>query len=1058
MKYLNTREAFLQTINETFQNEITWGGSLLGRLISSIIRKAKIEVNHQRVKSIATAIKAELDGLIANGLSRENQELIAKVTSRVLLEEIYNVVVSDLTDKEKVYQLLDNDNKEGLITSAIKFLEVLPDGTALGKGTKEDLIEKLNKFKDLLEELNLEELTEEEKEKLEEKEDNKEEETKEDGDEDNKEKDEEERKNNSDENDLEETNTEHDLFKNTYDLLQSIINMNGVISETKSIGTKTNPGLSGNTGTPVDETPVTNNVNKDLVNAKSKQNISHQNDQTSKQLPHGTRQLPSGTRQIQGNRESLLSFWDFFTKINERGEAIEGPRTKGIPGSRTKGNLNEPGWQVIDKGGNKNNTKKPSGDYIDYTMVGDDEQGNEQPENEQPEINSNLWNKILNVWKKSGISEHIPMITRLVKQAKDDDNSIEKKWIERIGKQLRVNALTVGGNAHDKLLSEAASDVISTAIPKSISLLGNAFFALKDSNNNLGKFDDYLKVFNHNYGIIVKPEVKSLKNKKSNSDPEGTNDKDDNKDDRINQEQPNNNHKQISSPRNEEPNRGVSKLEKNILNRFFNLIKEADDTALANRNSGDNKQIETSDELEETEGGNQNRDIDNQNTDTENDQDNSTNKQIQNGTDTNDAKVKGAWDQVFEENEENEWKLSQEEAEDAKKQLETAKFQINLVDENNKDRLIKIANLFGKAYRLYTHSRIPSNRPGGRVSNITFREYIHLGNGTPGSPDDPGAGPWASKRVFHKFTDYISSYIENHDYKKIFNYGTIRRTDGKKILKGNVLLEFIRDMIDETALKSYDKRRSEFLNKYFGLEGYVDKDNNKDYSNDNNTVKHIDESIKWEEINKITEGSQLKIGSFIALNVNFKFKNEGKSAELKPYNKVIIGQIIKIQNNKILLKWQYNNESIPASYAGAILSKGHKYVGTSGTKDDINIGLIDLNKQQTTKVESSGQNNTTKGIIPNHNFLMIYEDINKPGKQHYTHYIPTKKELEKDVVRAGSLKNPISILMKSDKENNKEVITGEINKINTNILEKDKIIDVDVVFDSLEQYLNTFNE
>jgi len=1042
MKYLNTREAFLQTINETFQNEITWGGSLLGRLISSIIRKAKIEVNHQKVQSIATSIKAELDGLIANGLSRENQELIAKVTSRVLLEEIYNVVISDLTDKEKAYQLLDNDNKEGLITSAIKFLEVLPEGTSLGKGTKETLIEKLNKFKDLLEELNLEELTEEEKNDLEEKEDEKNntEDNKEETDIKKDEEGQEEQENKEGDNGLEETNPEEDLFKTTYDLLESIINMNDVISQQKNIGTKKNPGLSGNTGTPVGETPAPHNNlnnNNDISKVKQKQNTNNNTQQLTsgaKQLTSGAKQLPNGTREIQGARENLMSFWDFFNKINERGEAIEGPKPKVIGGPKTKGNLNEPGWQVIDKGGKKDNTKKPTGDYIDYTMVGD-----EQETGNEPEINSNLWNKILNVWKKSGISEHIPMIVRLVKKAKEDDNSIEKKWIGRIGKQLRVNGLTVGSNAHDKLLSEAASDVISTAIPKSISLLGNAFFALKDKDNKLNKFDEYLKIFNHNYGIIVKPQIKSSKNHPKNTDDDTDN----------------TNHKQISSPRNEEPvnnNRVVSKLERRILNRFFNLIREADETALANQDNT-NKEIEPSNDLEETNGNDQN--INDQNVD---DNQNGENKQIQGEKEHNETKVKESWDQVFDENEENEWKLSQQEAEESKKQLETAKFQINLVDENNKDRLIKIANLFGKAYRLYTHSRIPSNRPGGRVSNITFREYIHLGNGTPGSPDDPGAGPWASKRVFNKFVDHISDYIENNDYKKIFNYGTIRRSDGKKILKGNILLEFIRDMIDETALKSYDKRRSEFLNKYFGLEGYVDKDSGKDYTNSNNTVKHIDESIKWEEINKITEGSQLKLGSFIALNVNFKFKNEGKASELKSFSKVIIGQIIKIQNNKILLKWQYNNESIPVSYAGAVLSKGHKYVGTSGPKDDINIGLIDLDRQQTTKIESSGKNNSTKGIIPNHNFLMIYEDINKPGKQHYTHYIPTKKELEKDVVRAGSLKNPISILMKSDKENNKEVITGEINKINTNILEKDKTIDIDVVFDSLEQYLNTFNE
>ena len=67
-------------------------------------------------------------------------------------------------------QLLD-ENKSGLISQAIKFIEILPEGTNLGKGTKEELIEKLKKFKSLLESINenTEELTEEEKEEIEKK-------------------------------------------------------------------------------------------------------------------------------------------------------------------------------------------------------------------------------------------------------------------------------------------------------------------------------------------------------------------------------------------------------------------------------------------------------------------------------------------------------------------------------------------------------------------------------------------------------------------------------------------------------------------------------------------------------------------------------------------------------------------------------------------------------------------------------------------------------------------------------------------------------------------------
>ena len=92
MKYLNTREAFLNSVNETFDNEITFGGSLLGRLVNSIIRKASIEVNYNKVGSIAKAIEDELNGLISNGLSEEAKAEIKKLLAPLLLEKIYETL------------------------------------------------------------------------------------------------------------------------------------------------------------------------------------------------------------------------------------------------------------------------------------------------------------------------------------------------------------------------------------------------------------------------------------------------------------------------------------------------------------------------------------------------------------------------------------------------------------------------------------------------------------------------------------------------------------------------------------------------------------------------------------------------------------------------------------------------------------------------------------------------------------------------------------------------------------------------------------------------------
>jgi hypothetical protein len=50
-------------MNLSLTNDITFGGSLLGRFINSAIRKLKIGYNLTKVDGIVNAIKAELDKL-----------------------------------------------------------------------------------------------------------------------------------------------------------------------------------------------------------------------------------------------------------------------------------------------------------------------------------------------------------------------------------------------------------------------------------------------------------------------------------------------------------------------------------------------------------------------------------------------------------------------------------------------------------------------------------------------------------------------------------------------------------------------------------------------------------------------------------------------------------------------------------------------------------------------------------------------------------------------------------------------------------------------------------
>ena len=394
--------------------------------------------------------------------------------------------------------------------------------------------------------------------------------------------------------------------------------------------------------------------------------------------------------------------------------------------------------------------------------------------------------------------------------------------------------------------------------------------------------------------------------------------------------------------------------------------------------------------------------------------------------------VKKVWDRNFKEGEHKEWEVSKEESKKEQQKFEKAKFQIDLVDksgEHAKDRIIKIANLFGKAYKLYTVPIIPSGRPGGKISNSTYREYIYVGKGdakVPGKEEGPGYGPWVSKLVFNKFSEEIASFIEREELKKVFNNGVIKRSDGKPNQPGNVLLEFIRNMIDENTLHSYDKNRSALLTKYFGLESAAGK-----VPSDGGGGKKPDAivatgNVDWREVSPIDE-SNTNVGEFIAIHCNYFSKKEQKTKDRK-----FICEIIMKQDKKILLKWQNDNESIPVAYCGI------KYQPVlAGTKSNtpVNIGLIDLGKTPL---------NETK------EFIMVSRDINKlteiPNENVYT---PQRKGTAR--VKVGAM----YILSKKDEKGTyTPIISPDLDKLDKTIVEQDiRIPNIATVFSELETAL-----
>ena len=185
MKYLNSRDEFLkksknkideyksieskdlEVINEDsgpFANDIPWNDSLLGRLINSTIRKAKVGVNLVRIKLVNKRLEGAFDELLGksavSGLTKEDKSEYNKVIIFSYLENLKTAIeeesnvgeikgltdesiknIEDVVEKTPADELtMDKDNLLNLIKQLKefrKFLEQFKD-TEGGKTTGED--------------------------------------------------------------------------------------------------------------------------------------------------------------------------------------------------------------------------------------------------------------------------------------------------------------------------------------------------------------------------------------------------------------------------------------------------------------------------------------------------------------------------------------------------------------------------------------------------------------------------------------------------------------------------------------------------------------------------------------------------------------------------------------------------------------------------------------------------------------------------------------------------------------------------------------------------------
>lgn len=175
MKYLNNRDEFirksLNKVNEyrelenhplykqqlitedsgPFANDIPWGDSLLGRLINSVIRKAKVGANLVRIKAVIGRLRDAFDELIGNSvvneLSPEERKEYSKLEFVLFLNELERAVKEG--KKVGIIKSLTDDAIKRLNWSVENIDD---DKLFIGKDKIRELISQLEEFRKFLDE------------------------------------------------------------------------------------------------------------------------------------------------------------------------------------------------------------------------------------------------------------------------------------------------------------------------------------------------------------------------------------------------------------------------------------------------------------------------------------------------------------------------------------------------------------------------------------------------------------------------------------------------------------------------------------------------------------------------------------------------------------------------------------------------------------------------------------------------------------------------------------------------------------------------------------------
>lgn len=449
MRYLKSQNEYkskliVEAVEDAFGNSITFGGSMLGRLINSTLRKLKIGYKYTRVNNLVNLLENQLDELLNDhkNMSEKEKNDVNHFLTRKILEEIYKVSTGSDTEEKKIDILLGTQTNEGLIDSVITVAE------KLDHSNKEELIKKLNDFKDDLLKLRKEFGGEE---------------SGEDKEVDSEESSDDPRKN---------------FYQNSKSLLLSISQLH---LDIKNNTVKFSTGVDDNVG-------VKSNTFFD--DKKYQQQRDSTVEEISKKIQLAKQAVTVYT--TKGNKERVNFYKNEISKYQSKLGKTKGG--KSIPDTKIPHDNNletstgdAKGQAEEDTSSGESGVEKSKEHELQTASYRFNEASASLRDNE--EHARIAWKKVINAYTKSGIAKYISYIDSLLNDKDVNKIKENRKIITGIGRQVVLNETGIGKPiAFDDLIKEDVSSV--SDISKSISLFGRILLSFSEDTGILGSYGD----------------------------------------------------------------------------------------------------------------------------------------------------------------------------------------------------------------------------------------------------------------------------------------------------------------------------------------------------------------------------------------------------------------------------------------------------------------------------------------------------------------------------------------------------------------------------------------